>query len=315
VRKMKLRPSERTRGECDRPDFPGPCRPALASLSSAALSDREAAGVHRVRARIDRVRVLPRIRAVFPATNLAVASKADASPVTLADRQTEQALRRRIQSRYPGHAILGEEYGRAPRRGRTAGYWTRSTATRAFISHCFLFGSLIALERDDGAGFVPVLGGHRPTARPAPALIGHGGGTTRCIAPTPRSARCACERATVWRKQLCSRARPGPLANSAMPARSRRSPVPPACTGPGAICFGYFALATGGADVMLDPQLSYWDVAAIVPIIEGRRRPLSAAGAGGNPLLEPSLVANRGRACTSRCSSACMAGTERRAQT
>ena len=34
-------------------------------------------------------------------------------------------------------------------------------------------------------------------------------------------------------------------------------------------CFGYFALATGGADLMLDPTLAYWDVAAIVPVVEG----------------------------------------------
>src|SRR4030095_13766023 len=38
--------------------------------------------------------------------------------------------------------------------------------------------------------------------------------------------------------------------------------------------FGYFAVAPGGADLMLDPVLSHWDVAAVVPVVE-------AAGGGG----------------------------------
>jgi myo-inositol-1(or 4)-monophosphatase len=55
-------------------------------------------------------------------------------------------------------------------------------------------------------------------------------------------------------------------------------------------CFGYFALATGGADAMLDPQLSYWDVAAIVPVVEGAGGRVSS-WSGGNPLKQPSLIA------------------------
>ena len=107
---------------------------------------------------------------------LAVESKTDRSPVTQADRQTELAQRRLIDERYPHHALRGEEYGQ-----RTGGpyRWVLDPidGTRAFISNCFLFGSLIALERDDGAGFVPVLGCIAHCAA-GTALIGHRGGTT-----------------------------------------------------------------------------------------------------------------------------------------
>jgi myo-inositol-1(or 4)-monophosphatase len=58
-------------------------------------------------------------------------------------------------------------------------------------------------------------------------------------------------------------------------------------------CFGYFALATGAADVMLDPTLSYWDVAAIVPVVEGAGGRVSG-WTGGDPLRRPSLVASAG---------------------
>ena len=58
-------------------------------------------------------------------------------------------------------------------------------------------------------------------------------------------------------------------------------------------CFGYFALATGAADLMLDPRLGYWDVAAIVPVIEGAGGVVSSWN-GGDPLAEPSLIASAG---------------------
>ena len=58
-------------------------------------------------------------------------------------------------------------------------------------------------------------------------------------------------------------------------------------------CFGYFAVATGAADLMLDPQLGYWDVAAIVPVIEGAGGVVTS-WSGGDPLVEPSLIASAG---------------------
>ena len=99
-----------------------------------------------------------------------VVTKADASPVTLADRQAEEALRALIERRYPDHGIVGEEHGtKAGSRYR----WVLDPVdgTRAFITHCFLFGTLIALERDDGAGYRPVMGVIAHSA-PGLALIG-----------------------------------------------------------------------------------------------------------------------------------------------
>jgi myo-inositol-1(or 4)-monophosphatase len=221
---------------------------------------------------------------------LTVQTKTDRSPVTQADRQTELALRTLIQERYPRHAVLGEEYG-----SRSGGpyRWVLDPidGTRAFISNCFLFGSLIALERDDGAGFVPVLGciGHCAAGA---ALIGHRGATTLYLADaTQRAARVrGCERlqdATV-------------LSSSTWAGREQRDTDAIEATARAASmyrtwgdCFGYFSLATGGADVMLDPQLEYWDVAAIVPVVEGAGGRVTS-WRGGNPLTEPSLVATAG---------------------
>jgi myo-inositol-1(or 4)-monophosphatase len=58
-------------------------------------------------------------------------------------------------------------------------------------------------------------------------------------------------------------------------------------------CFGYFALATGAADLMLDPTLAYWDVAAIIPVVEGAGGEVTSWD-GGDPLAQPSLIASAG---------------------
>ena len=100
------------------------------------------------------------IRPLF-LSGTAVIDKADASPVTQADRGAEQAMRRLIGQYYPRHAVLGEEFGETPGApGPTRYRWVLDPVdgTRAFITNCFLFGTLIALERDDGGGYRPVLG-------------------------------------------------------------------------------------------------------------------------------------------------------------
>ena len=225
-------------------------------------------------------------------TGTRVMTKADASPVTAADRGAEEAMRSLIQRRYPQHGVLGEEYGSHPGNGRYRWILDPVDGTRAFISNCFLFGTLIALERDDGEGFRPVLGciAHAAAGQ---ALIGHG-----------RES---------W--PVCRGRRPATRPGAALPAHRGRDPPGHqsldhrragrrACHG-GADparqalsdrgdCFGYFALATGGADIMLDPTLSYWDVAAIVPVVEGAGGRVSAWN-GGDPLANLSLIATRGR--------------------
>jgi myo-inositol-1(or 4)-monophosphatase len=219
-----------------------------------------------------------------------VSAKADATPVTEADRGAEAAMRRAIEHRYPEHGIIGEEFGeKAGRRYR----WILDPVdgTRAFISHCFLFGTLIALERDDGTGFAPILGA---IAHPAAgvALIGHRDGTRLYSADGAERAvrvrHCArLEDATVLATTHWETGEQrGGEGSAALIRRARLYRT-------WGDCFGYFALATGGADVMLDPTLAYWDVAAIVPVVEGAGGRVSS-WSGGDPLAELTLIATAG---------------------
>ncbi len=59
-------------------------------------------------------------------------------------------------------------------------------------------------------------------------------------------------------------------------------------------CFGYFALATAGADLMLDPTLAHWDVAAIVPVVEAAGGMVTSWN-GGDPLDGAVVDRQRGR--------------------
>ena len=229
------------------------------------------------------------IRPLF-LSGVAVDTKHDTSPVTAADRGAEQAMRALIEHRYPAHGVLGEEFGeRAAADGTPRYRWVLDPVdgTRAFITHCFLFGTLVALERDDGNGYRPVLGA---IAHPAAglALIGHAqesrlfasDGSQRVV----RVRECTrIEEATVlatshWTTHE-QRGAPNARRIEDLVARARLYRT-------WGDCFGYFALATGGADVMLDPTLAYWDVAAIVPVVEGAGGVVSS-WTGKDPLATP----------------------------
>jgi histidinol phosphatase-like enzyme (inositol monophosphatase family) len=223
-----------------------------------------------------------------------VITKADATPVTQADRGAEEAMRVLIGARYPAHGILGEEFGLKEPAGAEPRYrWVLDPVdgTRAFITNCFLFGTLIALERDDGSGFRPALGA---IAHPAAglALIGHAG-ESRIYAsdgsdrPVRVRACAVLSEATVLATTHWSTGeQPGGAAVETLIRKAKLYRT-------WGDCFGYFAVATGGADVMLDPSLSYWDVAAVVPVVEGAGGRVSS-WTGGNPLQQPSLIASGG---------------------
>ncbi len=224
--------------------------------------------------------------------DIAVQRKADATPVTAADRGAELALRRLIEARYPEHGIVGEEFGVRPGTGYR---WILDPVdgTKAFVSNCFLFGTLIALERDDGHGFRPVLGciAHAAVGM---ALIGHRQRTRLYRSDgSVRTVRVRSER-TLNQATVLSTVPPGSTEHGADPAIARVQQGA-ALARTWGDCFGYFSLATGGADVMLDPVLAYWDVAAVVPVAEGAGACLSS-WRGGNPLLDLSLVATSGPA-------------------
>lgn len=88
--------------------------------------------------------VRPVIRRHFR-TRLDVDAKDDASPVTIADREAEQVMRRAIMDRFPAHGIRGEEFG--PHQTDADWVWVLDPidGTKSFVSGSLAFGTQIAL--------------------------------------------------------------------------------------------------------------------------------------------------------------------------
>ena len=191
---------------------------------------------------------------------VAVDAKSDRSPVTIADRSAEQAMRAVLAERFPDHGIIGEEYGQDRADARYRWVLDPIDGTRAFVSGRPTFGTLIALM--DGP--TPIIG-----------LIDQPISRERWIGATGRR--------TIFRGSYGGRAgcRPCPtLADAELSCTS------PEMLGPdmprwqrlaaavsrnywGGDCYAMGLLALGQIDVIAESTMHLWDWAALVPVIEG----------------------------------------------
>lgn len=207
--------------------------------------------------------------------------KADRTPVTVADKNAELAIREFLARECPAHGILGEEFGETPGDGRHRWILDPIDGTKSFIHHVPLFGTLVALERDG----VPVAGVIACHAVGETASAAEGLGAYLNGEPCRVSATSALGDATVTMTSFSRMMRgrsPGVAALVEQCGLTRAW----------GDCYGYLMVASGRADIMLDPVMSIWDAAALLPVIR-------EAGGGfsqwdGTPELGDSVVATNG---------------------
>ncbi|MEP7064858.1 MAG: histidinol-phosphatase [Gemmatimonadota bacterium] len=191
-------------------------------------------------------------------TSLVVESKADGSPVTIADRSAEQAARAWIESRFPNDGILGEELGIARPDALRRWILDPIDGTKTFVRGVPLWGTLVGVcERDDvlaGAAYFPALGEMLAAAQ------GEGcwWNGTRSRVSLLATLRDATVLTTDERFAGDSAHLAGWRSLSAKAAVSRSW----------GDCYGYLLVATGRAEVMVDGIVSPWDAAALMPIVE-----------------------------------------------
>jgi myo-inositol-1(or 4)-monophosphatase len=219
------------------------------------------------------------IRPHFAQPDLTVEMKADASPVTIADRGAEELLRALIAKKFPEHGVIGEELGRDRPDAEWVWMLDPIDGTQSFITGVPLFGTLIALLHHGE----PVLGAiHQPILRQL--MIGDGRTTTLNgravrVRPTPRL-----EDATLLVSDPLNPARH--QNGAAFDALQKRVRV----VRTWGDCYGYLLLAAGWADVMLDPIMNPWDIAALVPIVRGAGG-IITDWHGGDPVKGDSIIA------------------------
>jgi histidinol-phosphatase len=191
-------------------------------------------------------------------SRLTVETKADGSPVTIADRAAEEAARAWVRARFPEDGILGEELGEERPGARRRWVIDPIDGTKSFVRGAPLWGSLVALCEGDrvlaGAAYFPAVE-ELVAAAPGAGCWWNG---SRCQVSTVA----VLDESTVLTTDERFRERPerrdGWLALSRAASVSRSW----------GDCFGYLLVATGRAEVMCDPILSPWDAAALQPIID-----------------------------------------------
>lgn len=198
------------------------------------------------------------IRPYFGSPDLVVETKGDATPVTLADRGAEELIRRLIEQKFPAHGVIGEELGSVRADAEFVWVLDPIDGTKSFATACPLFGTLIALLHQGQ----PVLGAiHQPILRQL--MIGDNRTTTlngRAVRIRPMAR---IEDATLLTSDVRNvpKYQHGP-AYDAMAARAKLYRT-------WGDCYGYLLVASGWADVMCDPIMNPWDIAALIPVIRG----------------------------------------------
>ena len=198
------------------------------------------------------------IRPFFRA-RLAVDGKADASPVTIADRSAELAMRGLLSQMFPKHSIFGEEFGELNPGSRYRWVLDPVDGTRAFITGRPQFGTLVSLF--DGER--PIVGIIDQPITGERWIGGHGLATTfKGAYGHARTRDCA----TLGDAELSVTS--PEIFGPDLP-RWQRLRDAARRVSYGGDCYAYGLLALGQIDVIAEATMQPWDWGALVPIIEG----------------------------------------------
>jgi inositol-phosphate phosphatase/L-galactose 1-phosphate phosphatase/histidinol-phosphatase len=208
---------------------------------------------------------------------IAIDDKSDLTPVTIADREAEAAMRRLIEARFPDHGIFGEEEGRTRPDAEYQWVLDPIDGTKSFISGVPLFGTLIALTCRQR----PVLGIiDQPVA--GERWIGASGHPSTLNGRAIRTRPCT----ELGRATLFTTA--PELFKGAEAEAFQRLRAASKLTRYGTDCYAYALVATGFIDLVVESGLKPYDFCALIPVIEGaggsvtdwQGRPLDLASDG-----------------------------------
>ena len=238
----------------------------------------------------------------FGSSRLEVERKADASPVTQADRAAEAILRRELLAAFPADAFLGEESGAA---AGSSGYeWIVDPidGTKSFVRGVPLYATLVGC-RHDGRGVLGVIA-IPALDEVAYATLGGGAWHRRGMAAAVSarvSTRSALSEALVCSSDFVDFGRWSGGETNGRAARERLDAAAGLVRtwGDG---YGYLLVATGRAEVMIDPRLNPWDAAAVEVVVaeaggrfsdwHGRPRIDSGDGLATNGLVHAEVLAS-----------------------
>jgi len=195
--------------------------------------------------------------------NFQVESKHDSTPVTVADRGAEELIRAELAIAFPDDGILGEEF--PEKKGTNSFRWILDPidGTKSFVHGVPLFGTLIGLEYEGKC----VLGVCRFPALNEVVYAAKGQGAWWQVGDQePKRAKVSgigTFKESCFSTTNLSRW----SAEGIQDAYDFLSKNVKLTRGWGD-CFGHMLVATGRIELMVDPSLSPWDAAALLPILE-----------------------------------------------
>ncbi len=195
----------------------------------------------------------------FRSTTIAVDQKVDDTPVTIADREAEQAMRALIEKTFPEHGIEGEEFGAVRLDSDYVWHLDPIDGTKSFITGRPLFGTLVSVAHQrrpvvgvidhcilkerwtGGAGLPSLWNGEKVTTRPCSSL-----NDAILYVTSPKMFKLPGEADAFSRVEDAV----------ALPLY-------------GGDCYAYGQLAMGFADIIVEADLDTHDYLPLIPVIEG----------------------------------------------
>lgn len=199
----------------------------------------------------------------YRAADLEVERKRDSTPVTEADKRTELRIRERLDASFPNDAILGEEFPDKP--GTTGFRWILDPidGTKSFIHGVPLFGTLIGVEYESQC----VIGVARFPALDEVVYASKGSGTWWQIGQNPPRRTFASKVTNLAEATFCMTNPSRWISMGRRDAFETLLSSVQLARGWGD-CYGHVLVATGRAEIMIDPAMNAWDAAALLPIAE-----------------------------------------------
>lgn len=226
----------------------------------------------------------------FQSAELVADGKADGSPVTQADREAERLVRDEIQRAFPDDGVIGEEFSEKPSRNGRVWVVDPIDGTRSFVQGVPLFGTMLALLvdglPDTGVVYMPGLD------ECVGARLGAGCWWWPSGSAEPRRAEVT-DHAEIRGCVALSTSLEYYRNERHKRAWSRLNDLG-AVTRGWSDCYAFVLLATGRADVVIEPDVKLWDLAAPAVVVR------EAGGAwsnieGGADVRAGSVVATNGR--------------------
>ncbi len=187
-----------------------------------------------------------------------VERKDDATPVTIADRETESLMRKEITKRFPNHGILGEEHGRINPGSPVQWILDPIDGTKSFIHGVPFYTTLIGVvyknEPISGVIYAPALDELCEAAKGMGVRWKGEPCEVRSCESLKNASLLTTDVTTAKEFELDK-----PLQNLLQKARMHRT---------WGDAYGHMMVASGRADIMFDPVLNIWDAAPLLTIMQ-----------------------------------------------